>query len=336
MIRRSFIGFGTAVAMVGAAACADGNSGTKPGGQHPRDAEVRDDGGRADSGMDELDANMQGDGDGDGDGDTTADAGMDAASDAEVTADAATDSGADAQAEDAGSDASTDPPVLPALAAHYTFDENTGTVAADSAGEFASAELRNGAGWTDGVHGSALTLAGGAGNAENDYASLPADILDGCDDVTVALWMKLGAITFWSRLLDIDGLVDGFIFFTPTREVGGAPHLFFNIVHPNITGNDNQGVSAAYPAETTLVGEWHHVAFTLSGGTGRLYFDGAEIGSNAMATKPSDISFKEGAHAWLGRSLFDADAYLNTAIDDLRISCTAYTAAQVAQLADTE
>ena len=315
MIRNSLFGFATAVALIGMAACENTGGGTSSGGRHDDDASAREDGGSVD--LDELDANMPGDGDGDvdaggdgdvdaGDGDGDQDAGMDAATEPEPDA-ATTDAGSeeeDAATEDAGSDASTEDPVLPALAAHYTFDEDQGVGAADSVGAFADAELRNGATWAQGVHGSALSLAGGPGNEEHAYATLPADILEGCDDVTVALWMKLGALTFWSRILDIDGLVDGFVYFTPAQEMGGKPHLFFNVFHPTGIGDDNQGVSAPYPAETTLVGEWHHVAFTLSAGMGRLYFDGSEIGANAMATKPSDIGLKEGARAWLGRSLF--------------------------------
>ncbi len=354
MICNRLFGLTAAIALLSLAACDNADGGTAPRGQQDRDASAHEDAGSVD--MNEMDASMAGDGDGDGDddggpagdgdgdgdggtpGDGGHDESMDAGDEPDAQVDAAADdSGSeepDASDEDAGSDASTDAPLLPALAAHYPFDENASAVAADAVGTFANAELKNGAGWTDGVHGSALSLAGGPGGEEHQYAALPVDILETCDDITVALWMKLGAVTFWSRLLEIDGLVDGFVYFTPSQDVGGKPHLYFNVFHPNVTGDDNQGVSAPYPAETTLVDEWHHVAFTLTAGTGRLYFDGVEIGSNPMATKPSDISFTDGAHAWIGRSMFPTDAYLNAAVDDLRISCTAYTAAQIAKLAE--
>ena len=280
-----------------------------------------DDGKPSEPGMEGADAGMDVDPPGDGDGDSGTD---EETSDAGAEPDPSQDAGADDP-----SDASTEDPPLPALAALYTFDENTGSEAGDSAGGFADALLNGAASWTTGVTGSALDLPGGASQS---YVSLPANLLDSCDDITVALWMKLGSVTFWSRLLDIDGGVDGFLYFTPAQDVGGAPHLYFDIYHPPGAGAPDQGVSAAYPQGTTLVDEWHHVAFTLSGGTGRLYFDGVQIGSNAMTTKPSDLTVGENSHAWIGRSMFP-DPYLEAAIDDLRVSCTAYTAEQVAELA---
>ena len=283
---------------------------------------------------------------GTGDDDSAVDAGTEPGEpevDAAVDAPSESDAGSGEQTTDAGSepvpgsdagtepevDASTQEPELPALAAHYTFDESSGSVASDAVGAFADAVLSGAPSFTGGVSGNALDLPG---DPTESYVSLPANILDGCDDITIALWMKLGSITNWSRLLDLDGGVDGFLYFTPAQDVGGTPHLYFDIFHPPGAGAPDQGVSAAYPAGVTLVDAWHHVAFTLSAGVGRLYFDGVEIGSGAMTTKPSDLTLGENSHAWLGRSMFP-DPYLDATLDDLRISCTAYTAEQVSQLA---
>lgn len=268
--------------------------------------------------VDEEDAGTDGDNGDDGDGSGDVDAGTDPDPDPDP------DAGVDDDP-----DASTGDVELPALVAHYTFDENDGASAADSAGDFAVATLLGAAGWTEGVSGSALKLPGG--NTEG-YASLPVDILDRCDDITIALWMKLGSVQPWSRLLDIDGGVNGFLFFTPAQDLGGTPHLYFNIYYPGGSGPADQGVSAAYPQGTTLVGEWHHVAFTLKDGAAYLYFDGAQIGAAALSVKPSDLAFGDNAHAWIGRSMFP-DPYLDAAIDDLRVSCTAYSAEQIAELA---
>jgi hypothetical protein len=345
MMRRSLMGLSAAVALAGVVACVgeanvvsdSDDEATAPDG----DADAGPDGDTVDGSTEtEADADVDG---GERDGESAVDAGVDAesprgepdaASDAGVESDAATvDAATESDASTgASADAGTDPSQdggLPDLAAHYTFDENAGTVAADSAGDFADALLENGASFTDGVGGSALELAGGT--SEN-YLSLPANLLDRCDDITIALWMKLGSTPFWSRLLDLDGGVDGFLYFTPAQDVGGVPHLFFNIFHPPGEGPDDQGVSAPYPDGTTLVEAWHHVASTLSVGTGRLYFDGVEIGSNPMAISPADLTLGENAHAWIGRSMFP-DPYLDAAIDDLRISCAAYTTEQVAALA---
>lgn len=257
---------------------------------------------------------------------TPADASTDAATLDAAALDASADAGSDASA-DAGTDAAI---ALPTLAARYTFDENTGTTAADTAGTFAAASLINGATWTPGKQGSAIDLAGGT---SNQHVALPANILDTCNDITVALWMRLGSTPPWARLLDIDGTVNGFLFFTPTQDVSGTPHLLFNIFYPDGPGPNDQGVSAPYPAGTVLVNNWHHVAFTLSGGTGRLYFNGVQIGSSTLMIKPSDLTIGASGHAWLGRSTFGTDPYLDASIDDLRVSCTAYSAEQIAAIA---
>jgi hypothetical protein len=373
MIRRHVIGIASAMALLAASACDSGDSGGTGDDDVALDDSGRADAGRegdASSGAtgdagDRPDAEVKLDG---GDGGRTSDGGdLDAARDAQVSNDARSedaradgaemqlDGAADAaqadaeqadaaQADaaqgdagpldaaqvDASSDASLPDASLPALAAWYKFDENSGTTAASSTAGFTNATLLNGASWTAGKHGSALALGGGA---TNQYAALPANIADSCDDITIALWMKLGSTPAWSRLLDIDGVTDGFLFFTPTEMINGVPHLLFNIFHPPGAGADDQRVSAAYPTGTTLVNVWHHVAFTLSVGTGRLYFDGVQVGSNAMTTKPADLTLGATAHAWIGRSTFP-DPYLNAAIDDLRISCTAYSAAQIAALAE--
>jgi hypothetical protein len=282
---------------------------------------------------------------GGGDGDTGADAGAETTDpDVDAAVDAPeSDAGGDEQTADAGSepspstdagtepevDASVEEPELPALAAHYTFDENAGSVASDEVGAFADAVFNGEASFAAGVTGSAVDLPG---DPSQSYVSLPANILDGCDDITIALWMKLGSITSWSRLLDLDGGVDGFLYFTPAQDVAGTPHLYFDIFHPPGTGAPDQGVSAAYPEGVNLVDEWHHVAFTLSAGVGHLYFDGSEIGSGAMTTKPSDLTLGENAHAWIGRSMFP-DPYLDATIYDLRVSCAAYTPEQEGRLA---
>jgi hypothetical protein len=330
MFRRNVIEIATAFALLATTACGDDDE--------PKNQEK-------DAGLDASKPDA-------GDAATSSDAGGDSAvrdaGDMDASKDAATpvadarveDAAADAQTTlidagtDAGQDSGTD--AGPSLAAWYKFDENTGTSAADSTSSFAAATLQNGATWVPGKTGSAVDLAGGASSEAHNYVSLPADILAACDDVTIALWIKLGTVTNWSRILDLDGKTNGFIFLTAAQDVGGTPHLLFNIYKPDYPPGDprnDQRVSAEYPSGTTLAGEWHHVAFTLAAGTGRLYFDGDEIGTNAMTTKPSDIQIAQNGEAVLGKSLIFPDPYVDGTIDDLRVSCTAYSAQQIAAIA---
>jgi hypothetical protein len=86
---------------------------------------------------------------------------------------------------------------------YLTFDEGSGTYAADSVGDH-SATLLGGAGWTTGIVGShALNLPGA-------YADMAAPVLDTTKSFTVAAWVKLnntnGYQTFVSEDTSVEAL----------------------------------------------------------------------------------------------------------------------------------
>jgi hypothetical protein len=256
--------------------------------------------------------------------------------------------GSDGGVSDSGSDASEGGIVDAALRVHLTFDETSGTVANDSSPNNFDATL-HGATWAPGRSGGGVDISNNdnpkEGPTGKQWVSLSPNVLSACDDVTVAVWVRLRSLHPYTRILDVDGGVNGFIFMTATAGPPGEQGVLFNIYKPNDAGSPDQGVRGAYPpadAGTVLLGQWHHLAITLSGQVARAYFDGTEVGSNPnMTFNPSEIAIRPdgGAggepHAWLGRSLFwEADPYLNAQLDDLRISCRAYTPAEIAQLAD--
>ena len=255
-----------------------------------------------------------------------------------------------------GGDASDGGLVDAALRVHLRFDDGTGTTASDSSGNDFHGTLHN-ATWATGRVGGAVDLAnnddrqpsldgGGLDPAYHigkQYVSLPPNIMAPCNDVTVALWVRLRSLTGFTRVLDLDGGVNGFIYLTATAGGPANPGLLFNIFRN--PPNSDQNVAGVYPAPDaggTLLNQWHHYAITLSGTVARAYFDGVQVGQNLnMTFNPSQVSIRPdgGAggepHAWLGRSLFPQfDPYLNAQLDELRISCRAYTAAEIAQLAE--
>lgn len=216
---------------------------------------------------------------------------------------------------------------------HYRFEDTTEGEAVDYSDRAFNGTIRNGAGFTEGRVGRALLLEGGPQAGAHHYVTLPPTIVESCDDLTIALWAKPNAITNWSRFLEIDGLVDGNMFLTPFAHNGTNNELRFDIYRGNTLGV--QLIAAEYPAGTTLTGVWHHYAVTLSGDTARLYFDGSQIASKTdMTFNPSDITIGANGRAWIGKAnpAFN-DPHLNAAIDDLRISCRAYTADEIKMLA---
>ncbi|MFO7181503.1 MAG: LamG-like jellyroll fold domain-containing protein [Pseudomonadota bacterium] len=214
----------------------------------------------------------------------------------------------------------------------YTYlrmDETSGDTAADSSDRGFDGTLVGGPMFiADGHLGGALELAGG-------YVELDPEVVASCDDLTIALWAKIKTPQNWVRFFDLFGRWQGdggdppgnWIFFTPTADFGGVQHLHFAI----FKGSDAL-VNAPYPEGTDLT-EWHHYAVTLSGTTARLYFDGVQLAVNeSMAFKPSDMELGPDAAAWLGKSTFP-DPNLDGVLDDVRISCRAFTAGEIKQLA---
>jgi hypothetical protein len=67
----------------------------------------------------------------------------------------------------------------------WSFDEGTGDVAADASGLGHALTLSGGAGWTAGVHGSALSLAG-----PGQVAKAAGAVLDTAGSYTVSAWLS--------------------------------------------------------------------------------------------------------------------------------------------------
>ncbi|NHZ83355.1 hypothetical protein F2P44_29375 [Massilia sp. CCM 8695] len=210
--------------------------------------------------------------------------------------------------------------VIAGLAPHtrLNMNEASGTVAADASGNGHAGTLARGATWTAGRTGSAVAFDGAGG-----HVSLPNNLVADLADFTVATWVYLDAATPWSRVFDFGSGPGHYMMLTPRNNKG--------VVRFGISTNfpaGEQGISgnAALP-----VGQWVHVAVTLSGSTGILYVNGAEVGRNtALALAP----FRLGptSQNWLGRSQFPTDASLHGNIDDFRLFHGALGAAELAAL----
>jgi hypothetical protein len=252
---------------------------------------------------------------------------------------------------DGGGDATDGGFVDAALRVHLRFDEPSGTVANDASGNNLHGTVLGGATWVTGRVGGALDLLNNKPSSDptGQYVTLPPTVLVPCDDMTLSVWVNLRSRAPFARIFELDGGVAQFLFMSPTFPITnpGDPGRFFLFnIFRNVedAGPKDQGVRGDYPtsdAGDTLLNEWHHYAITLNGQVAVAYFDGQEVGRNPnLVFNPSDIALRAdgGAggepHAWIGRALFPDDAYLNAQLDELRISCRAYTAAEIARLAD--
>lgn len=217
------------------------------------------------------------------------------------------------------SDASNEAKVITAtqLHTHLPMDETSGTMAGDATGNGHHAALINGAAWAAGRSGNAISLDG-----VDDYLELPAGIVSDLADFTISTWVYWNASRTWARIFDFGSNTGYYMFLTPRAGNGTARFA--------ITNSANHGEQIISGNAALPVGQWVHVAVTLSGTTGTLYINGNVAGAN---TSMSFAPFRIGntTRNWIGRSQY-ADPYFNGLIEDFRIYNGALSAAEIAAL----
>jgi hypothetical protein len=99
-------------------------------------------------------------------------------------------------------------------------------------------------------------------NGNGQYVALPAGIVGGLTDITIALWVNPAATTTWSRIFDFGTGTTRYLFLTVSA--GSAPRFAIT------TGGAGaeQRINGTGPLATN---RWTHVAVTLAGNTGTLY-----------------------------------------------------------------
>lgn len=200
------------------------------------------------------------------------------------------------------------------------FDEASGTVSADASDRAVNATL-NGATWSSGVPG--LSGAAVQLNGVDQFVTLN-NPLSGCTtEATIALWVKQETSQPWARILDLGGTSDNFMFLTPAG-VDGKLQLNIHATPPIVETVVTSG--SAYPTD----GAWHHVAVVISGLVASLYIDGNVSGNTPLPVTPLVLGATN--NNWLGKSRFP-DPYFKGALDELRVSCRAFTSDEIKNLA---
>jgi hypothetical protein len=224
-----------------------------------------------------------------------------------------------AQTASGQSAASNQVKVVTAVQLHtdLPFNEGSGTLAADSSGNGHTGTLTNGATWATGHSGTAVSL-----NGSGAYVALPPNLLTDVSDCTLSAWVFWNASQTWARIFDFGSGTGHYLMLTPRNSAGVARFAI------TVNGHGDQIIdgTAALP-----IGQWVHVAVTLSGSTGALYVNGAAVATNtAMFLAP----FRLGGTTqnWLGKSQYAADPGFNGLIDDFRIHRGALSGAQIVSL----
>ncbi|HEY5955527.1 MAG TPA: LamG domain-containing protein [Polyangiaceae bacterium] len=209
---------------------------------------------------------------------------------------------------------------------HFRFDEPCGTKAYEAWNGASVAELPAGGTWTSGRIGGALSLDG-----VNQFVQLPADLVRLCNDLTVAMWVQRRAPKNWERLFSFGQGV--------SSSMTLAAWTSFNVMQfaAKLNGASSRGSSdelqmaSASTALSPQSGLWSHVAVVLQSGKGHLYLNGLEVGNGTIGIKPSDIGST--LINGVGQPLYMDEPYLAGLVDDLRISCRAFSVSEIKILA---
>jgi putative glycosyl hydrolase/concanavalin A-like lectin/glucanase superfamily protein/putative Ig domain-containing protein len=167
--------------------------------------------------------------------------------------------------------------------------------------------------YDQGHSGRAIVLDG-----RNNFITLPRSIT-AASDLTVAAWVRWNGGGSWQRIFDFGNGTGQYLFLTPSS---GAGLLRFAI--------KNGAAEQVLDAPALPIGQWHHIAVTLSGNTGSLYVDGVQAAtSDDITIHPSD--FKP-AQNYIGKSQYP-DPLFNGRIDEFLIYNYPLSHGQIAALA---
>jgi hypothetical protein len=246
-------------------------------------------------------------------------------------------------------DAAPPPPdggTLNGLVVYYTCESLSGSALADSSGQSNNGTLHDapptpldggsvvpGYSFGTGKVGSgSLVLT----SASSGYVSMPPSILSGATEMTIAMWVNITGVEQFRRIFDV-GITSADTSVNPTS---GTSNVYMNLVPATGTSTSARRLTfsitnAGYVGEQRLVGSstfptntWTHVAIVLSGGTGTLYINGVADKTAAISLRPADLGAIN--YAYLGKSQFTADPYLDGQIDNFRVYNRALSAGDIA------
>lgn len=200
----------------------------------------------------------------------------------------------------------------PAFISRYNFNGNTNDISGNANHPIVTVGPPT---FVTGQYGSALDLSG-----TGQYTMLPANLLAGVTNFTIALWVNWDGGGAWQRILDFGNDASQYLFLTPNS---GGGTLRFAITTNNYW-NEQFLEAAALP-----VGQWRHVALTRNGTTAKLYVNGVLADTETITLSPASIN---PALNYLGKSQFDSDPLFNGRLDELFVYNYALSDTEITRL----
>jgi alpha-L-arabinofuranosidase len=200
---------------------------------------------------------------------------------------------------------------------YLTFDEGSGTAAADSSGNGNNATLLGKAGWTTGLVGPhALNLPAVVGS----YAEVSSPLVDTTKSFSVAAWVKLTTINDFQTFVSEDGDSTSAFFL----QLRADTHKFAFTIPYDFYLNTQSSF-------TPVARRWYHVAgvYDASAQSVSLYVDG--ILQDQLFNVVSSAAKGQTA---IGRGQYKGKPvdFVNGAIDDVRFYSAALTGADILKI----
>jgi hypothetical protein len=227
--------------------------------------------------------------------------------------------------------------VLPTgLVLYYPCEHAVGTTLSDESGHGNDGTLpttRDGYAFETGRVGKALRLlATGKG-----HVALPVGVFKDATDLTIATWIKVTTSSpTLDRIFDIG--VDAKL--AQNKETGTV-YMTFLLSDPFNNGEHSfsstkdgytNAKKVAASASAIPSNEWRHVAVTLGAGAATLYVDGKSVATATSMTTPKELGSID--YAYLGRSQFTDDPYLDALIDEVRVYSRGLAASEIQSLVE--
>ena len=187
----------------------------------------------------------------------------------------------------------------------WTFDDGTGTAAADAAGANPGA-LQGDAAWTtDAKVGSHALSLSGKGNVD-----VPQSVIDTTKSYTVSAWVKLKQTTGFQTFVSVDGnSVSGF--FLQMRDSG-------NFALTLLTADSPSAAVVASSINPVEPDTWYHLVgvHDAAAQTISLYVNGV-----LQETVPCTTAWQAKGHLEIGRGKYEGNLvdFVNGEIDDVHV-----------------
>ena len=207
-------------------------------------------------------------------------------------------------------------PTSSGLSALYTFDEGSGATAYDTSGN-GNNGIINGATWTAGKYGSALSF-----NGTNNYVSI-SNSLPAFSEFTCAAWVQVADLSANRGIFTSGGFnSSGFRF-----RVNKDGSVWLMVAGG---GNYNTVLTATGVIQS---GSFYHISVTgKSGQYMRVYVNGV-LAKEKITTQTVDTPT---AHGYIGTSWSTSSELMNGIIDDIRIYNRALSDQEIADLYNTQ